>query len=203
MTEPFNPLAMESLASSIVQQLLRNPPIPLSSIQKFYGAGLYAIYYAGGFPAYEVIREKNINDKWSLPIYVGRAVSPGSRRGLIVGEGAKSTALYNRIREHAKSIIAAKNLDIDDFYVRWLVVEDIWIPLGETALIRATQPVWNAVLDGFGNHDPGKGRRKGAVSPWDTVHRGRKWAEKHEPADKVVEERLLKDVIQYLRERHL
>lgn len=203
MTDPFNPLAMESLASSIVQQLLRNSPVPLDNVQKFLGAGLYAIYYAGDFSAYEIIREKNVDDQWSLPIYVGRAVSPGSRRGLIAGEGAKSTALYSRIREHANSIRAAENLDVADFHVRWLVVEDIWIPLGETALIRATRPVWNAVLDGFGNHDPGKGRRKGAVSPWDAVHRGRKWAEKHEPVDKAVEEARLNDVVQYLRERHL
>lgn len=202
MTEPFNPLAMESLAASIVQRLLADDPVPLNDVPKFFGAGLYAIYYTGDFPAYNVVRDNNLGGAWALPIYVGKAVPAGSRRGLTVGAGSKTTALHGRIREHAGSIRAANNLDIDDFHVRWLVVEDIWIPLGESALIRATGPAWNAVLDGFGNHDPGKGRRKGAIPPWDTVHPGRGWAAKHDPRPDGADEVFCRDVVQYLRERH-
>lgn len=66
--------------------------------------------------------------------------------------------LHGRLREHAESVRAAENLNIDNFAARWLVVDDIWIPLGETLLIGKFQPVWNRLLDGFGNHDPGAGR---------------------------------------------
>jgi len=33
-------------------------------------------------------------------------------------------------------------------------------------------------LDGFGNHDPGKGRYEQAKSDWDIIHPGRVWAER-------------------------
>jgi hypothetical protein len=48
----------------------------------------------------------------------------------------------------------------------------------EAALIKLTQPLWNAALDGFGNHDPGKGRYEQAKSDWDVIHPGRVWAER-------------------------
>lgn len=38
------------------------------------------------------------------------------------------------------------------------------------------KPIWNKVLDGFGNHDPGKGRYEQQKSKWDTLHPGRAWA---------------------------
>jgi hypothetical protein len=50
--------------------------------------------------------------------------------------------------------------------------------LGESLLIQRHRPVWNSVIDGFGNHDPGAGRRKGAMPSWDTLHPGRSWADK-------------------------
>jgi len=31
--------------------------------------------------------------------------------------------------------------------------------------------VWNVVIDGFGNHDPGAGRYNGERTRWDTLHR--------------------------------
>jgi hypothetical protein len=37
---------------------------------------------------------------------------------------------------------------------------------------------WNSYIDGFGNHDPGKGRYNQAKSEWDVLHKGRKWADK-------------------------
>lgn len=63
-------------------------------------------------------------------------------------------------------------------YCRYLVVDDIWIPLGESLLIEKLQPLWNITLDGFGNHDPGGGRYKQQRSPWDVMHPGRDWAAK-------------------------
>jgi len=34
----------------------------------------------------------------------------------------------------------------------------------EAALIRYYKPIWNTQIDGFGNHDPGKGRYNQAKS---------------------------------------
>ena len=48
----------------------------------------------------------------------------------------------------------------------------------EAALIKITQPLWNTVVDGFGNHDPGSGRYEQARSDWDVLHPGRLWADK-------------------------
>lgn len=36
--------------------------------------------------------------------------------------------------------------------------------------------MWNVLIDGFGIHTPGKGRRKQVRSTWDTLHPGRSLA---------------------------
>ena len=41
--------------------------------------------------------------------------------------------------------------------------------------------MWNRCIDGFGNHDPGKGRYQQQKSPWDCIHQGREWADKLKP----------------------
>ena len=48
----------------------------------------------------------------------------------------------------------------------------------EAALIRRYRPLWNTVIDGFGNNDPGAGRYNQARSEWDILHPGRLWAER-------------------------
>ncbi|GAC69556.1 Eco29kI family restriction endonuclease [Gordonia soli] len=63
-----------------------------------------------------------------------------------------------------------------------------------------TAPVWNALVDGFGNHDPGRGRRAGRRSLWDTLHPGRPWAEQFPPSTKTAEDIEL-DAAEYLRQR--
>jgi len=52
---------------------------------------------------------------------------------------------------------------------------DLVVPV-EAELIRRHRPLWNSVLDGFGNHGPGKGRYNQAISDWDVLHPGRTWA---------------------------
>jgi hypothetical protein len=84
--------------------------------------------------------------------------------------------LFNRLKEHAESVSLVENLNVADFYCRFLVVEDIWIPLGESLLIAKFTPVWNRMIDGFGNHDPGAGRYAGMRPRWDVLHPGRGWA---------------------------
>ena len=52
------------------------------------------------------------------------------------------------------------------------------ISVVESELFRKYAPLWNAYINGFGNHDPGKGRYDQAVSEWDALHPGRPWAQK-------------------------
>lgn len=197
---PFNPLDMTNLAHSIVTRMIETTPTPLDAVPRFFGAGLYAIYYTGNFPAYALLAERNRDGAYEEPIYVGKAVPAGGRRGLDVATHSSTRALSGRLREHAASVRAAKNLEIADFATRWLAVEDIWIALGESALLRRHRPVWNALVDGFGNHDPGTGRRAGVRSRWDTLHPGRPWAEKLPPRPESQAD-IEQDVREYLRSR--
>ena len=48
----------------------------------------------------------------------------------------------------------------------------------EAAMTRRYNPLWNSHIDGFGNHDPGKGRYEQAKSEWDVLHPGRTWADR-------------------------
>jgi hypothetical protein len=175
--QPFNPLDRLALAQSIQRELLSRPCESLPPPLPFEGAGVYAIYYSGDFPAYEPIA----SDECERPIYVGKAVPPGSRRGGFLDAPA-GRALYNRLREHAESVMQATNLDGNHFRCRYLVVEDIWIPLGETILISHARPVWNFIVDGFGKHAPGRGREAGRRSLWDELHPGRPWSAREQPA---------------------
>ena len=113
------------------------------------------------------------------PIYVGKAIPKGGRKGGLTKDASVgSRALADRLRQHAASIEEATNLDLADFHIRHLVVDDIWIPLGENMLIESFKPVWNRAIDGFGNKDPGRRRATQYKSPWDVLHPGRKFAEK-------------------------
>jgi hypothetical protein len=51
--------------------------------------------------------------------------------------------------QYAQSIDEANNLRLSDFRCRFLVSEDIWIPLGELLLIEQFRPVWNVLIEGF------------------------------------------------------
>lgn len=172
----FNPLDKQSLARAVAKALLEKPCVPLPPSESFTGAGIYAIYYTGDFPAYKKISTLNRGGEFRAPIYVGKAVPQGARRGGLGTAATGGTVLYGRLREHAESIEQAGNLRLGDFSFRCLVVDDIWIPLGEQLLIQSFSPLWNRVLDGFGNHDPGAGRRRQQRSPWDVIHPGRPWA---------------------------
>lgn len=178
--EPFNPLDKKNLGLSVAEALLQKEVLPLPP-PRFIGAGIYAIYYAGDFLDYERIAERNREGQWSQPIYVGKAIPAGARRGGLGLDAPAGNVLFNRLHEHAGSIQSAASLNIDDFVCRYLIVDDIWIPLGEALLIEMFRPLWNVVVDGFGNHDPGGGRYNQQRSAWDTLHPGRNWAERCQP----------------------
>jgi hypothetical protein len=197
---PYNPLDKKNLGTSVADALLARQFGPLPPEERFVGAGVYAIYYSGKFPLYAGLGPTLRDPKTAVPIYVGKAVPSGARKGGLGFDAEVGPVLFNRLAEHSESIKEARNLSLKDFSCRYLVVDDIWIPLGESLLIEAFGPLWNRVLDGFGNHDPGKGRYQQQRSPWDVMHPGRAWAERLQPCTRTKAE--LADAVQeHLRQQ--
>lgn len=168
----YNPLDYDNLTINLVRELMTRGPFELPLKASFPGPGVYALFYDGDFAEYSTLRSPDA----TKPIYVGKAVPPGARKG-----GARSDvspALYQRIMEHVESINAATNLDIGHFKCRYLIVVPLWITMAERFLIEFYRPIWNVCIEGFGNHDPGAGRHEGEIAWWDTLHPGRAWAER-------------------------
>ena len=185
MTKAYNPLDYDNLANSVVTALLRSDPAPLPLDEAFFGSGVYALYYTGALPFYSDISAGDAPQ----PIYVGKAVPSGARKGSQPSKSAPGKALHKRLVEHSKSVDQAENLELAEFHVRYLVVEPVWITLAERFLIDRFQPLWNTVIDGFGNHPPGSGRSNMRRPRWDIVHPGRPWAAElgaEETADEVI-----------------
>ena len=186
---PYNPLDKNSIGDNIVRELAASPVRPLPSLKSggrslasrkdvFEGAGIYALYYIGDFSAYARITAANKEKRFEAPIYIGKADPQGGRKGALELDAAGGTPLYSRLKDHASSIDQVINLQLPDFFCRFLVVDDIWISLGERRAIQKYLPLWNTTVDGFGNHDPGNRRKEQYRSDWDVVHPGRSWAEK-------------------------
>ena len=176
-TNTFDPLHKDNLAKSVADALERSDAYPLEEVKPFTGSGIYAIYFCGSLQLYDLIGIQNQNrSNPKVPIYVGKAIASNSRSGS--GDKKQSKSLFNRLSDHTESIRCATNLQMKDFVCRYLVVDELWIPLAENLLINKFLPVWNSVVHGFGNHDPGNGRYKGLMPKWDFIHPGREWATK-------------------------
>lgn len=163
----YNPLSLDELGRNAVRALMDYPTETMPPSEAFAGAGVYSLHYDGRHPAYADLRGE--------PIYVGKADPPGRRQGRRSPQ-RDASVLFQRLAHHARSIDAAHNLRLTDFSCRWLVLDPVWIGLTEQVLIAEYQPIWNVVVDGFGNNDPGRGRWNQRRSQWDTLHPGRDWA---------------------------
>jgi hypothetical protein len=148
--------------------------------EKFTGCGIYALYYIGKNLLYEKYFRLN-RLAYNYPIYVGKAVPKGWRQSRMHDEAeSRSDELYGRLAQHRRNVDLV-DLSSKDFMCRFVILENEasdMIGTIEAALIKIHKPLWNSVLDGFGNHDPGKGRYDGAKPDWDVIHPGRKWAPK-------------------------
>ena len=163
----YNPLSLDELGRNAVRALMGYPTDALPPSEAFEGAGVYTLHYEGSYDAYADLGDE--------PIYVGKADPPGRRQGKPTASRPVTT-LYQRLVHHARSIDATENLSLADFSSRWLVLDPVWVGLTEQVLIAEYQPIWNVVVDGFGNNDPGRGRWNQRRSQWDTLHPGRDWA---------------------------
>ena len=114
-TRIYNPLEKLNLARSIRSEILSTEAAPLKAPHAISGAGVYVIYYAGPFAAYAGLALANAQS-WARPIYIGKAIPKGGRKGgLSRDDAAVGTALSGRLRKHADSIESVTNLAIGDF----------------------------------------------------------------------------------------
>ena len=166
----LDPSDPETMGTLIANTLLAQPRKPLKDVARFYGSGVYALYYRGDFDAYRPIAGTE------TPIYVGKADPAEHGADSVVEQGER---LSGRLRDHQRSIAAAENLRIEEFDCRYLVVKSAWQNTAETYLIDMFKPVWNnevGICYGFGKHGDSSDTRKNTRSPWDTLHPGRPWA---------------------------
>lgn len=189
--EPSNP----QVAGRIVGiAMIAQPRKPLEAVEKFYGSGVYALYYNGGFTAYKGISKKE------HPIYVGKAdpADPAAKTSL--EQGAR---LAGRLNDHRKNIAkATSTLRVEDFDYRALVVQTGYQTAAEDYLIHLFKPIWNNEADicyGLGKHGDDPGTRANLRSPWDTLHPGRDWAHRDpKMKDARPAERITQDILGHL-----
>ena len=165
----FDPSNPKLVGRFIALALIAQDRVPISSIDRFYGAGIYAIYYNGPYEAYRMIQGSE------HPIYVGKADPDINEARTPRDQGVK---LWGRLNEHAKSIGKTK-LSLGDFECRFLVVASGYQKSAEEYLINLFKPIWNNEVNlvfGIGKHGDSAKTRSNKRSPWDTLHPGRKWA---------------------------
>jgi hypothetical protein len=168
--DPSNPKVVGRFVSLALVAQQRHP---LAEIPRFYGSGIYAIYYNGPFPLYAPISGSE------TPIYVGQAAPAINNARTPLEQGPR---LCGRLSDHRKNIgTAITTLDLADFQFRSLVVQSGWETAAEDYMIHLFRPIWNSetsILYGLGKHGDDATTRANKRSPWDTLHPGRKWAEK-------------------------
>lgn len=170
-TSVFDPSNPKVVGRFVALAMVAQDRHPLAHIPRFYGSGVYAIYYNGTFPAYQAISGTE------TPIYVGQAAPVVSNARTPMEQGAK---LCSRLSDHRKNIgKATSTLNLGDFECRWLVVQSGWETAAEDYLIHLFSPIWNSetnILYGLGKHGDSATTRANKRSPWDTLHPGRTWA---------------------------
>ena len=164
--DPFPNNIVEILVREFASRSLNELP-PTEHVG--FGPGVYGLYYNGDFGSYRDLKNEKI------PIYVGKAVVPGGRKGAGSAEYEKNFVI-RRLQEHSKTIKVAPNLNLKDFDCRWLLITPHFVNAAESILIDHYNPIWNCLISGFGIHTPGSGRNKQARSDWDTLHPGRAFA---------------------------
>ena len=127
------------LQEAAVELAERLPTLPLTTSidylnDRFFFPGVYLIYYDGETSLYGDV----VNRFKGRPIYVG--MSKGN--------------ILERLKHHHKIIKGAKDLDLDDISVRFIIVDvNHFAPAIEEMLLEFYDPLWNngKVKFSFGN----------------------------------------------------
>lgn len=165
----FDPTEPSLIGRFISIALVAQPRQRLEDLKGFYGAGVYAIYYVGDFAPYAPVTGTE------TPIYVGKADPEGNPKSPV----DQGTKLFDRLKEHRKSIRKVNHIESSDFECRYLAVQSGYQAAAERHLIGLFKPLWNnetRVLFGIGKHGDSAETRTNNKSPWDTLHPGREWA---------------------------
>jgi hypothetical protein len=189
--DPSNPKIVGRFVSLALVAQSRHS---LSNVGRFYGSGVYAIYYNGNFPLYAPLAMSE------SPIYVGQAAPSISNARTPSEQGEK---LSGRLTEHFKNIRkASSTLSIDHFEFRALVVQSGWETAAEDYLIHLFHPIWNSetqLVYGLGKHGDAASTRSNKRSPWDTLHPGRTWAGDSKLQDAKDQERIKTELEQHFK----
>ena len=186
----FDPSDPKIVGRFIALALVAQPRQPLNSVEKFYGSGVYAIYYNGPFLLYQALSGSE------TPIYVGQAAPKANNARTPIEQGDR---LSDRLKTHRANIIkASSTLNIEDFECRCLVVQSGWETGAEDYLIHLFKPIWNSetnILYGLGKHGDAAETRGNKRSPWDTLHPGRKWAGSGKLEDARSQKQIANDLV--------
>lgn len=190
-TVVFDPSNPKVIGRFTALAMVAQDRLPLVELGKFYGSGVYAIYYRGDYEPYRPLSGTE------TPIYVGQAAPSQANAHSARDQGPRLAA---RLNEHRKNIEKAETtLAIADFGARFLVVQSGWETAAEDYLIHLFRPIWNSetnILYGLGKHGDDAVTRANKRSPWDTLHPGRKWAVKS-AEDAREPELILSDLIRH------
>ena len=168
----FDPAHPAQIGRFVALALLAQPRVSLGVVDhRFYGSGIYALYYKGNSPFYKPLSKKE------HPIYVGKADPKDTNAATPKAQGM---GLYGRLADHSKSVTkASATLKVEEFECRYLVVQSGWQTAAEDYLIDLFKPIWNSETKkvfGIGKHGDKAETRGNKRSPWDTLHPGRTWA---------------------------
>lgn len=191
--DPSNPVVVGRV---VAITLIAQPRKPLANVERFYGSGVYAIYYNGDFKAYRQLARSE------HPIYVGKADPADAAAKTVYDQGDR---LANRLNDHCRNISkVATTLRLKDFEYRALVVQSGWQTSAEDYLIDLFRPIWNneiGICYGFGKHGDDPATRANLRSPWDTMHPGRDWAHRDKNMkDAKSEKEIIGEIQNHLRE---
>ena len=113
--DPGNPAVVGRF---IALAMIAQQRVSLAAVERFYGSGVYALYYGGDFAPYSSIGNTE------TPIYVGKADPQSETARTPSDQGIR---LFNRLKDHLRSIGKANGtLEVSHFDCRFLVVQSGW-----------------------------------------------------------------------------
>lgn len=203
-TGVFDPARPTTAGRLVALALIAQPMVSLQRLGRFYGSGVYAIYYRGDHPAYSRI------SKTETPIYVGKAdpksfesETPRDQGPQLSGRLIEHRRTIRKVEEHALAEGLPDPLRVADFECRRLVVATNAQLIAERYLINLFRPLWNdetKVCWGMSKHGDSAGTRSNDRSPWHVLHPGVGWALDVRLRDKKSVERIRADINSHLRE---
>src|SRR4051812_45774358 len=112
-SQEFDPLSVENVGVTLAVELLEQPLHKMPP-ERFFGAGVYALYYRGNHAAYKKLIQLDAGSS-KYPIYIGKASGKSAKQGF-KPRSTEDTKLFSRIEQHAASIEETINLKKPDFF---------------------------------------------------------------------------------------